>query len=109
MKGQIQKIRNIAHDIEVIDAVIQNKKASFKDLYSYLDSLQNVESRSDSSDEEIDMQKYIAPVRTMLGRYKQSIKNIKETQRLLSRSTDASEKENILCERVDKKKNKNYK
>lgn len=33
------------------------------------------------------MQKYIKPVRQMLGQYKQSISNIRENQRMLTRST----------------------
>lgn len=41
------------------------------------------------------MQKYIAPVRTMLGDYKQAIVRIREDQRLLTRGTEASDRENV--------------
>ena len=36
------------------------------------------------------MQKYIKPVRAMLGQYKQSISHIRDNQRLLTKSTDVS-------------------
>lgn len=36
------------------------------------------------------MQKYIKPVRAMLGQYKQSISHIRDNQGLLTKSTDVS-------------------
>jgi hypothetical protein len=41
------------------------------------------------------MEKYIKPVRAMLGQYKQSITNIRENQRIMTRSTDVSNDENM--------------
>lgn len=41
------------------------------------------------------MQKYIRPVRTMLGQYKQSLNNLRDNQMLLSKSTSVSEEENL--------------
>ena len=49
----------------------------FSTLYAYLDTLQTTQNESDS-DEEIDMQKYIKPVKKMLHSYKRSIDTVKQ-------------------------------
>jgi|JI10StandDraft_1071094.scaffolds.fasta_scaffold5340902_1 hypothetical protein len=44
------------------------------------------------------MQKYIKPVRAMLGKYKQSLNNIRDNQRMLTRSTtDISQNDENIC------------
>jgi hypothetical protein len=44
------------------------------------------------------MQKYIKPVRAMLGKYKQSLNNIRDNQRMLTRSTtDMSQNDENIC------------
>ena len=58
------------------------------------------------------MQKYIKPVRAMLGQYKQSISNMRENQRIITRSTDVSNDENICpnlapVEQLTKRRQKN--
>jgi hypothetical protein len=44
------------------------------------------------------MQKYIKPVRAMLGQYKQSINHIRDNQRMITRSTtDISNNDENIC------------
>jgi len=58
------------------------------------------------------MEKYIKPVRAMLGQYKQSITNIRENQRIMTRSTDVSNDENMCpnsVEQMTRRRSKNVK
>jgi|LakMenEpi03Aug12_release.lakeMendotaPanAssembly.Ray.scaffolds.fasta_scaffold267226_1 hypothetical protein len=51
------------------------------------------------------MQKYIKPVRAMLGQYKQSINHIRDNQRMITRSTtDISNNDENICPNTDTRK-----
>ena len=51
--------------------------AEFSTLYAYLDKLQATHEESDS-DDDVDMQQYIKPVKKMLHSYKRSIDTVKQ-------------------------------